>query len=400
MALLNSFLLLLLSVCFISIQSYEFVPVLMWETSKSYSPLPALGRINEEFFRDILLDKLNKDKTVLVFLEENLSPEDFTSYDSSGKNLFKFMSNVKHEAQVNYYPFVEAPVKAIESLSGVKVSKLNVTSDLDDVKIVPGQVHIIDLNDAKENEDRSHMLSRHDTLIGSIYKSLVSKNGNVIVLFTARHSSWLVPSELEDDEKRRRARHLLADEEVESNQLLVNTTNVLMYTNSFPALNNCTLLDKIAENENLDNETALNVIVEFQNGKLNFFFTNLSGYWYLNSIDVDACNITDTFQLRDIYAPRRFSYHCNNAVFTSENNTVLTMPGFQVEMFMPNTDNTAFSDAYDCIGFTTAPIWSGLFVTFILALIMTFGLCMIMDIKTMDRFDDPKGKTISINVSE
>lgn len=71
------------------------------------------------------------------------------------------MSNVKHEAQVNYYPFVEAPVKAIESLSGVKVSKLNVTTDLDDVKIVPGQVHIIDLNDAKENEDRSHMLSRH-----------------------------------------------------------------------------------------------------------------------------------------------------------------------------------------------------------------------------------------------
>lgn len=46
-----------------------------------------------------------------------------------------------------------------------------------------------------------------------------------------------MPSELEDDEKRRRARHLLADEEVESNQLLVNTTNVLMYTNSFPALN-------------------------------------------------------------------------------------------------------------------------------------------------------------------
>lgn len=90
------------------------------------------------------------------------------------------------------------------------------------------------------------------------------------------------------------------------------------------------MLDKTDENEKLDNETSLNVIVNFQNGELNFFFTNLSGYWYLNSIAVDACNITDTFQLRDIYAPIRFSYHCNNAVFTSENNTVLTMPGFQV----------------------------------------------------------------------
>lgn len=59
-----------------------------------------------------------------------------------------------------------------------------------------------------------------------------------------------------------------------------------------------------------------------------------------------------------------------------------------------------FSDAYDCVGFTTIPIWSGLFVTLILSIIMTMGLTMIMDIKTMDRFDDPKGKTIIINASE
>lgn len=70
-----------------------------------------------------------------------------------------------------------------------------------------------------------------------------------------------------------------------------------------------------------------------------------------------------------------------------------------MQAFYDNTSNK-FGDAYDCVGFTTGPIWSGIFVTFILALIMTFGLCMIMDIKTMDRFDDPKGKTISINASE
>jgi V-type H+-transporting ATPase S1 subunit len=31
---------------------------------------------------------------------------------------------------------------------------------------------------------------------------------------------------------------------------------------------------------------------------------------------------------------------------------------------------------------------------------MIFGLGMIMDIKTMDRFDDPKGKTITITATE
>jgi V-type H+-transporting ATPase S1 subunit len=59
-----------------------------------------------------------------------------------------------------------------------------------------------------------------------------------------------------------------------------------------------------------------------------------------------------------------------------------------------------FGDAYNCELFFTPPIWSGLFVTSILALIMMWGLVMIMDIRTMDQFDDPKGKTITISVSE
>lgn len=88
-----------------------------------------------------------------------------------------------------------------------------------------------------------------------------------------------------------------------------------------------------------------------------------------------------------------------NSAETSSN---LYLIPFQAEYFAEAQDekNIAFHSAYDCVGFTSGPIWSGIFVTFILALIMTFGLCMIMDIKTMDRFDDPKGKTISINVSE
>lgn len=46
------------------------------------------------------------------------------------------------------------------------------------------------------------------------------------------------------------------------------------------------------------------------------------------------------------------------------------------------------------------PIWSGLFITFLLVLILSFGISMMMNIKTMDRFDDPKGKTITISAAE
>jgi V-type H+-transporting ATPase S1 subunit len=59
-----------------------------------------------------------------------------------------------------------------------------------------------------------------------------------------------------------------------------------------------------------------------------------------------------------------------------------------------------FGAAYDCVYFFTVPIWSGLFVCAIFSIIMMFGLVMIMDINTSDMIEAPKGKTITINVSQ
>lgn len=59
-----------------------------------------------------------------------------------------------------------------------------------------------------------------------------------------------------------------------------------------------------------------------------------------------------------------------------------------------------FGDTWDCTYFFTAPILSGFLVAILFAWIMGFGICMIMDIKTMDRFDDPKGKTINVNAGD
>ena len=55
-----------------------------------------------------------------------------------------------------------------------------------------------------------------------------------------------------------------------------------------------------------------------------------------------------------------------------------------------------FTMAVDCSGWYTGPIWSGLIVTILLIAILSYGLAMISKVTTMDRFDDPKGKTISV----
>lgn len=62
--------------------------------------------------------------------------------------------------------------------------------------------------------------------------------------------------------------------------------------------------------------------------------------------------------------------------------------------------NSKFGPADDCTGFFDIGSLAGLFTAIILLAILTMGLFVIANIKTIDRFDDPKGKTISVNVNE
>lgn len=50
----------------------------------------------------------------------------------------------------------------------------------------------------------------------------------------------------------------------------------------------------------------------------------------------------------------------------------------------------------DCVGFYSGAIWSGLLVSMLMVVVLSCGITAILDIRTMDRFDDPKGKTITV----
>ncbi|XP_070154330.1 uncharacterized protein [Polyergus mexicanus] len=132
---------------------------------------------------------------------------------------------------------------------------------------------------------------------------------------------------------------------------------------------------------------------------LDFFFPIKSmGYYTLDKINYDINGKNGVLLTkRDIYFPKTFSYHCSLHTIFANDTVRLNITDMQVQV---NHKNATFSDAYDCVGFTSIPIWTGIFVTAILALIMIWALTMIMDIRTMDRFDDPKGKTITISSAE
>ena len=64
------------------------------------------------------------------------------------------------------------------------------------------------------------------------------------------------------------------------------------------------------------------------------------------------------------------------------------------------SNSTNFSYASDCAGFFTPGIWMGLVTTLLMLWILTYGLSMILQVNTVDRFDDPKGPSISVPLTD
>lgn len=70
----------------------------------------------------------------------------------------------------------------------------------------------------------------------------------------------------------------------------------------------------------------------------------------------------------------------------------------QVQPLM--VEQRQFSDAYDCVGFTTAPIWSGIFVSTIFLSVIMLALLCILEIKTPNKFESSRGKQLTFTVQE
>ncbi|XP_011699483.1 PREDICTED: uncharacterized protein LOC105456847 [Wasmannia auropunctata] len=156
------------------------------------------------------------------------------------------------------------------------------------------------------------------------------------------------------------------------------------------------------DKDNKDKEVTI-LSVKFNTDKLGeltleFYFPKSIGYYKLSKVTSQLAKGSDTLLTRrDISFPTRFSYHCSPKTVFAGNSTDLSITEMQLQV---DHKNATFGDAYDCVGFTSIPIWTGIFVTLILGLIMIWALTMILDIRTMDRFDDPKGKTITISSAE
>jgi V-type H+-transporting ATPase S1 subunit len=133
---------------------------------------------------------------------------------------------------------------------------------------------------------------------------------------------------------------------------------------------------------------------------LRFRFPTAGSAWSLTSVEVEKD--ANKFELNVVgkppSAPFGFSFKCSRTLKFHANGTTLTLSDIQVQPGL--NGKTRFGDAFNCVGFTTAPIWAGVFVTSILLLILSLGIGAIMNIKTPNRFENRSGKQLTFTIQE
>ncbi|XP_041458092.1 V-type proton ATPase subunit S1-like [Lytechinus variegatus] len=133
-------------------------------------------------------------------------------------------------------------------------------------------------------------------------------------------------------------------------------------------------------------------------------------FWYVSKSSITAQlkgqkELTHMVDLHELETPLGWSYHCGDITFVSKqqpNKTDdmvnLIFKDFQIQPF--GIENDKFSQANDCIGYFSPAIWMGIMTALLVIAIIGFGIGMMATVKVMDKFDDPKGKQLMINVPE
>ncbi|CAK1553819.1 unnamed protein product [Leptosia nina] len=396
--LLLSFLVL----CVASSFALVSVPVLLWGdlAGPSVKSNP-LGEVTQAEFEDILKNELKDDQFTVVFVDESLSVEDFSRKNSAGETSFPYLqSNIRSAL---YLPAVENVLDVLHKYSDannadhVTLTENGLSAEIkkDNVKFL-----FISLKDAREGESRAEMLRRHNDFMETMINKLGEQYDKVAAVYTGEFPSWTVP------ESHSRVRRAAAEiYSTALNGLRFYAKNIIV-SNRAGQYN----LTGLAGGATNFNESVMQATLNFSNVSLVLNFESKMGYWFLDSVTYNPPSPAvseDLAGVSEVYALLGFSYRCGqNATFTKANDTeqtVLTFQDLKVQPFFRETnssDTPPFGDSFNCVGFFSVPIWSGLLVTFVMLAITFYGIMMMMDIRTMDRFDDPKGKTITINAVE
>ncbi|XP_062571633.1 V-type proton ATPase subunit S1-like [Saccostrea cucullata] len=357
-------------------------------------------------------------------MQDKLSLQDFTQHadvynpDSDGgvfKNIKSFMDDLSSLS----LPSVHLPDLAVDETIKKFKGKVHQVKGQDMTKIdldtaVPNLI-IVTLNSISDSPSEAEGFQKNDEAIAKVMRQLTKRGVKYTALYTAKTSQAAGSSGMETKRK------LLSTQEEAvtptvinvANGTLINSSCLLMYMRSITvvAQNKSYISNKTEEitsvNVTCSNDTAT-LMFDFKADtgnqmslSMNMAVGNVSGYWSVVEATLTLNDQTNNISLDSVSAPKGFSYHCSSlgkAGNSTGANITVSFDGFQLQPF--GVVNYQFSDGWDCVPFFTEVIWMGIISTAVLLLILLHGFSMLTSVTTQDRFDDPKGKTITVNVNE
>ncbi|XP_055308287.1 V-type proton ATPase subunit S1 [Sitodiplosis mosellana] len=373
-------------------------PVLIFkhkENTKSYDSgvVSATTQVKQRDFEQ-RLRTLDAGQKIMVFVASDLSPEDLAFKNEKHEKAFgNLASNLDI---VDYMLFVENAVNnKVTQGQDVAHTEVSAINELEEEPSSDKRIIIVKLPGYHVSEQKFHWLRRIDRALYAV--SQLPQYKDYLFVLTSEQNS-----RLQQHSRKRRA----AD--TPTTPTNHSDANILVYFKDFVQKNKKTADESILtgpiSSTKAENTITLTIESKFPL-KLAFDYEPAADYWALNTATstISGKPLDGKVQTQ-IGAPKNISFSCSSAVYFTvddENVAGVYFKGFQVQPNINGTDKlTKFGDSYDCTGFVSIPIWSGLFITFLLLGIVATAVSYIMDIRTMDRFDDPKGKTITITASE
>ncbi|NWR47449.1 VAS1 ATPase, partial [Regulus satrapa] len=387
-------------------------------------------------------------RNLVLFLQDRLSIDDFTYFSESYGNKNPFQNEILQSSPSSLVlPAVDCEATKhllsvlqesgdwkLTNATNVNVSQLEVNASNPNLLVVQLQPLASDSKEISTLE----AIAENDKIIGRVTMDLQERGIHFSVIYTAVRPSRI---SRRTDVVAEIRRQLMAAEEEDSlssypplNVTTGNFTCILFHASNFSLkanssvlidLTNATFLTQnvdISASECSDSNTTLSLkYTKPVNGisSLEIRFLMTSKFYEVSArkwSTLDSVEIVQDgekfarFNVSGISAPAEYSSHCQlvgtsnlyPARLVPSNNEAKNWDVFisklQIQGF--NIINNQFSYASDCTGFFTPGIWMGLVTSIILLWILTYGIHMIMQLTTNNRFDDPKGPALSVPQTE
>lgn len=433
------------------------VPVLFWSPERSMSDLSSEstnGIVEADSFMGSFISPLmiKTHHSAVVFLQDKLHMDDFTKYadvysvDSTGGS-FKNVKNLMEENFSLELGQVSGAFSAVTELQKRFKGAVHTVSSMADLKglhLEEKFLLLVRLAPISGSLKEEAVIADNDKMIGEVCEHLKHQGIKYAALYTGKKAS---ESPLEEGEVHN-GRHLLANlEEENSNGTLMNVSaensNMFIFMRSMDVVvmnKGQNIINKFqiipestsAQKSTKNNKTA-EVLLEFSKQKDNITsetyeigvtlnVKNEGDRWVVSSMKLrvepsvpqpgsnktDIKNGTLANNELDLMVPILYSFHCTwmklflqtvgvkNQEYKNFTGTYVKIDGFQFQPYMIQGDR--FFDSVDCVGFFTLGIWMGLLPVALLLSILLGGVFMLLGLSIMDKYDDPKGKTITVAV--